>query len=218
MECVAGDTLLHTVTAPDYSHMRQVTQQVRTPPKHQPCSLVHQPCSLVHQPCSLVPYQVGSAIAHFHALGIIHRDINPKNVIMSHSPPAAAAAGEEAATAGVCVTLVDFGQACVLPEAGIALSVENVIGGGFIGYRSPEMMKGEPHSYPVDFFSLGCLLHFMLTGSPLYRTTEAERQGIRTVEAHLAQAVDPGAAAMMEELLVEYPSRRGGLESVRGSK
>ena len=97
------------------------------------------------------------------------------------------------------------------------LAVENTIGGGFLGYRAPEMMKGEPHSYPVDFFSLGGLMHLMLTGQPLYRTKDAEESGTRTQGLARAQSIDDAASRLMETLLRPDPDERGGLDSVRSN-
>jgi len=187
MECVRGRTLSEAVAAPGYGFTQQVTQQVAT------------------------------AIGHIHSLGIIHRDINPKNLIISF-PLHEAAAGEHAEPPEPLVTLVDFGQAIVLPEANIVLAVENTIGGGFLGYRAPEMMKGEPHSYPVDFFSLGGLMHLMLTGQPLYKTKDAEESGTRTQGLARAQSIDEAASQLMETLLCPDPDARGGLDSVRSNE
>lgn len=65
--------------------------------------------------------QILSAVAHMHNAGIIHRDLNPRNVMVG---------------AGDSVTIVDFGLSTLMPIPGIQLNVRG-IGGGMRRFRCP---------------------------------------------------------------------------------
>jgi serine/threonine protein kinase len=99
--------------------------------------------------------QVCQAIQHAHQKGIIHRDIKPSNVLVSHQE-------------GTAVPkVIDFG---------ISRAIEGRIGdetcatahGHFVGtpsYMCPEQAEGgQPSDTRGDVYSLGALLHELLTG------------------------------------------------------
>ena len=99
--------------------------------------------------------QIGSALVHTSAQGVIHRDIKPSNIIITPFGRA---------------KLVDLGlarkenkdeQAAELTVAGTTL--------GTFDYISPEQAR-DPRSADVrsDIYSLGCTLYHMLTGEPPY--------------------------------------------------
>jgi serine/threonine protein kinase len=108
--------------------------------------------------CHLVR-QVAEGLAYAHELrspsqeplGLIHRDINPSNVLLSRT-------GE--------VKLVDFGIAKVADgsrdtQAGIIK--------GKLQYLSPEQARGERLDQRSDVFLLGVLLYELLTGWHLFQ-------------------------------------------------
>ncbi len=86
--------------------------------------------------------QMISAVAHAHSYSIIHCDIKPENFILFP---------------GGVLKLADFGIAKV------ALRTLKASGSGTIGYLAPEQALGRP-SYRSDVFSLGLIIHRMLTG------------------------------------------------------
>ena len=108
-----------------------------------------------------VAIQVASALASAHEAGIVHRDIKPENIMLRRDG---------------YVKVLDFGIAKLAeqelpskiePEEAISLVTTHV--GSILGtvrYMSPEQARGEPVDQRTDIWSLGVLLHEMVTGLP----------------------------------------------------
>jgi serine/threonine-protein kinase len=99
--------------------------------------------------------QIANALADAHAHGIIHRDIKPKNIMVTPSEQ---------------VKVLDFGLAKTIPknledatESISHLSREGLLV-GTIAYMSPEQLRGERLDYRTDIFSLGTVLYEMIWG------------------------------------------------------
>lgn len=113
--------------------------------------------------CFLVR-QVAEGLAHAHALraptqeplGLIHRDINPSNVLLSRT-------GE--------VRLMDFG---IVKVADGSSGTQAGIIKGTLQYLSPEQARGEQLDQRSDVFLLGALLYELLTGRRLFHGTPLE--------------------------------------------
>lgn len=83
-------------------------------------------------------------------MGIVHRDVSPGNVFITHS-------GE--------VKLVDFGIAKVLSST---RTTRTGMLKGKLGYMSPEQVRGAPLDRRSDVFSIGILLYEMVTLTHLF--------------------------------------------------
>jgi serine/threonine protein kinase len=90
-------------------------------------------------------------------LRIVHRDVSPQNVLISH-------AGE--------VKLVDFGIAKATMR--VRQTAVGVIKGKYY-YMSPEQAWGDPLDHRSDIFSAGIVLYEMLTGQMLYLEEDLHR-------------------------------------------
>lgn len=89
------------------------------------------------------------ALEYAHALGVIHCDVKPSNIILK---------GERA-------LLTDFGFAkdlalTAITSQGMMLGTPN--------YMSPEQFQGERDDPRSDLYSVGAILYHMLTGEPPY--------------------------------------------------
>lgn len=96
--------------------------------------------------------QVASALADAHAVGVIHRDVKPHNVLLRP--------GQDQVHAYLC----DFG---IARDDESSLTGTGVVAGTY-AYLAPERFRGEPATPMSDVYALGCLLWFLLTGRPPY--------------------------------------------------
>jgi serine/threonine-protein kinase len=114
--------------------------------------------------------QVASALDAAHAVGLVHRDVKPANVLIAE--PTDARAAEH-------VYLADFGLAWqpVLAEA----RTEPGVFLGTVDYAAPEQLQGRPLDGRADGYALGALLFECLVGDPPFRRGSV----MATVASHL---------------------------------
>ena len=90
--------------------------------------------------------QIAQALKKAHESGIVHRDIKPANVLVT--------------TEGL-VKVVDFGLAKLVSQSGLTQTGTTL---GTVSYMSPEQTMGESVDARSDLWSLGVVLHEMVTG------------------------------------------------------
>ena len=113
---------------------------------------------------ALVAHEIARGIEAAHRHSVIHRDLKPDNVLVSHQ-------GE--------VKLTDFGVARPFDS-----SMTQV--GQFIGsltYASPEQIQGERVDARSDIFSFGVILFELLTGQLPFRSTNPTDLAIKIAQA-----------------------------------
>jgi hypothetical protein len=93
--------------------------------------------------------QLTSGLSALHAEGLLHRDIKPENVLVS---------------ANGHVVLLDCGLVSDFVTAASIRSQQGVLA-GTPAYMSPEQASGERLTPATDFYSVGVMLHEVLTGS-----------------------------------------------------
>lgn len=89
---------------------------------------------------------VASALGALHAMGLVHRDVKPQNILLP-------SVGE--------AKLVDFGLA-----RSDATSSYTIVGTtlGTLGYLAPEVLRGEPAMSASDVYAFGVVAYESLTG------------------------------------------------------
>lgn len=100
----------------------------------------------------LVP-QIASGLRAFHRLDMLHQDLKPGNIMISHD--------------GV-LKIIDFGSTKIAGIADISTPVERRELLGTKHYTAPEYLLGRPGTAQSDLFSLGCIVYQMLTGKLPY--------------------------------------------------
>ena len=116
--------------------------------------------------------QICDALAHAHERGLIHRDVKPKNIILTPE--------------GVA-KLTDLGLARDQDDKELAES-EAGKAYGTPYYISPEQIRGEVDiDFRADIYSLGATMYHLLTGRPPF---EAETPSA-VMHKHLKQALKP---------------------------
>lgn len=93
-----------------------------------------------------VAIQIAGALHHAHSNNVIHRDIKPDNILVTHK--------------GV-VKVADFGIARAASTSTITVDTSM----GSVHYFSPEQARGGYVDYKSDIYSLGIVMFEMVTGT-----------------------------------------------------
>ncbi len=145
---------------------------------------------------------VASALAYAHTQGVVHRDIKPDNVLLSH---------------GVAV-VTDFGVAKALtvstgpdgetPGKGITSLGVTL---GTPAYMAPEQASADPSmDHRVDIYSFGATAYELLTGQPVFPGRTAQQ----VLGAHVAlqptpvTSLRPGLPPLLAALIMKCLEKR----------
>src|SRR5437016_4606544 len=132
-----------------------------------------------------IALQICDAVGAAHAIGLIHRDIKPQNILINSDGR---------------VKVLDFGLAKPFrPAAGAqtgmaTLSTDLTAAGmiaGTVAYMSPEQTRAEALDPRSDVFSLGCVLYEAATGRQPFHA--------------------PSMLALMHEIAITEPPRPSGV-------
>ncbi|TMB94803.1 MAG: BON domain-containing protein [Chloroflexi bacterium] len=134
--------------------------------------------------------QVAEALGAAHAMGVIHRDVKPQNIMVL--------------TPGDRVKLMDFGIARIgdtgdahLTRAGALMGTPN--------YMAPEQIEGRPVSVKTDIYAFGVVLYEMLTGATPFNaptSTAVLTKQLREPPAPLRRA-RPEVSPLVEQVVMQ---------------
>jgi serine/threonine-protein kinase len=130
------------------------------------------------------------AVELAHVRGVVHRDLNPNNIMLGDF-------GE--------VYVLDWGVAKVVGEEdGDFADVDSGTGAfatmsgaavGTPGYMAPEQVRGQPVDGRADVYTLGCLLFEILAGEPLHPRAAGMTSALTKVDARPSARVQGTAVA-----------------------
>jgi serine/threonine-protein kinase len=147
-----------------------------------------------------IAIQASDALEHAHALGIVHRDVKPENIMVVRK-----------ADGGMRVLLADFGLATALTEQRLTQSGAVM---GTVAYMSPEQVAGRAVDARTDVYALGTVLYECVGGdvpfpggdlaSILYRVAHQAPLPLRMI----APRVDPELEQVIMQCLEKDPAAR----------
>jgi len=109
-------------------------------------TIIHRSGALPPRAAARLVAQAARAVGAAHARGVVHRDIKPGNILVTHEGR---------------VKVADFGIARALSESALTLPGTTL---GSVHYFSPEQARGELATPASDIYSLGIVLFELLTG------------------------------------------------------
>src|SRR5262245_9507567 len=155
---------------------------------------------LSHARAAAVGLDVLAALEAAHAVGIVHRDVKPANVLV--------AAGDRA-------KLTDFGVATIRDDS--RLTATGLIVGS-PSYMAPEQARGGLVGPAADLWALGALLYFATEGEPPFQGDSALATASAVVHGTPRPAQNAGAlTVIVSRLLTKEPARRATPSEVRAA-
>ncbi len=132
---------------------------------------------------------ITEALEQLHTAQIIHKDINPSNIVFNPKTNQ--------------VKLIDFGISTALSQENPSLKHPTVLE-GTLPYISPEQTGRMNRfvDYRTDFYSLGATFYELLTEHPPFVTTNA----IELVHCHMAKSPLPPDQVLAKQGITALPS------------
>ncbi|GAA1588601.1 MULTISPECIES: serine/threonine-protein kinase [Kribbella] len=140
-----------------------------------------------------IAVQGARALDAAHEAGIVHRDVKPGNLLLAPDGT---------------LKMTDFG---IAKRAGNETTGLGVLL-GTASYVSPEQVRGEPATPASDWYSFGCVLHELLTGTPPFSGPTADvvmRQHLEAPPPLVTRTDVPAElAGLVTHLLAKNPAER----------
>ncbi|WP_414569890.1 AAA family ATPase [Nostoc sp. CCY 9925] len=136
--------------------------------------------------------QITQTLCEIHSANIIHKDINPSNIVFNSETQQ--------------LKIIDFGISTALPRETLTIKNPTVLE-GTLAYISPEQTARMNRSldYRTDFYSLGATFYQLLTNRLPFESSDA----LELIHYHLAlepvppHFIDPEIPAMVSEIVLK---------------
>lgn len=132
--------------------------------------------------------KISEALSHVHRSNIIHKDLNPSNIVFNSDT------GQ--------IKLIDFGMASALPRETLFLDYHDILE-GTLAYISPEQTGRMNRSldYRTDIYSMGVTFYQMFTGELPFISNDP----LEVIHYHLA--LEPVAPYLINRHIPQMLSR-----------
>ena len=141
--------------------------------------------------------ELAALLAKLHALGVVHGDLSPENVLV---------------TAQQRLVLIDF-------EGASQLLAEPMLSDGqqrraTPGYAAPEVLRGAPVDSRADLYSWACIVRELLLGQPVFFGATNAALARQHLEASpkpassIARGIPPWLDALLDGMLEKDPRQR----------
>lgn len=143
--------------------------------------------------------QACSVLAVAHAASLVHRDLKPGNLMLEPDGG---------------LKVLDFGLAVALDWTDVSQITRTGQAIGTPAYMAPEQILAATSSPRSDLYSLGCVLHEMLTGRQLFTGSTAYAVMNKQVDERpwpvhrLRPEIPTGLEQLMSEMLAKNPEQR----------
>lgn len=129
--------------------------------------------------------QLATALNYAHKRGVVHQDIKPDNIFITHDGN---------------LKIGDFGLALIATGPAFERHAQ---GKGTPAYMSPELCRGEPRDHRSDIYSLGAVFYEMLTGEKPYKADGMIEMALKHATAPIPQAskLRPDIPPMLDKAL-----------------
>ena len=180
-----------------YYRLRRVRHWLQVNELHLFMELCEGKSCQAHRPTDIsravhIHHDVAAALTHLHALGYVHGDIKPNNIIVAEDGT---------------VKIIDFGQSCAVGTIKERIQ-------GTPDFIAPEQVHCRPLDARTDVFNLGAALYWTLTGKAI--PTALPRKGEVSIRAEKilvpAEQLRPDIPRALDNLITDcvetHPSRR----------
>lgn len=130
-------------------------------------------------------FQLSQGLQFLHSNDIVHRDINPSNLLI---------------TSNGILKITDFGSALEFASYTDPGNLTPDI--CTLWYRPPEVLKGLPYSFEVDNWAFGCILGELTIGLPLFSESN-ETEELDLIITILGGSVSSKSEYFAQRMVVE---------------
>ncbi|XP_065831216.1 serine/threonine-protein kinase ULK1-like isoform X2 [Oscarella lobularis] len=142
--------------------------------------------------------QIARAMKAIHELGVIHRDLKPQNILLSHPPEM-----KNPDPQHITLKLADFGFARFLAEESMAATMC-----GSPLYMAPEVLMSKQYDAKCDLWSIGTIVYQCLFGrAPFSAPSPQALKMFYESERHLEPRMDKTVSDSLKDLLTHLLRR-----------
>jgi serine/threonine protein kinase len=151
-----------------------------------------------------VALEVASALIEVQARDIVHRDINPRNIMIADSSIADCESNSQSAIEESAIKLIDFGIAKFPQPPGAPPFTQHSTLAGTVAYASPEQCASRQVDNRSDIYSLGVVVYEMVTGQRPFTGRTPTEVALKQIQAEPAppRSINPAISISLERAIL----------------